>query len=519
MLSTNDFMIVVYNFLEVGSAYRSDLVDLFGTPDGSKKGYLGSIHRPLRWDWGETGFRKIISIICALSGRKPDSFEKYFLSKVRHKENIIQTLVADHIIDGPPAMLYVFKHSSKKIPAFVAEIQDVSWIGRRIWITFLPRRYMLLDPATWKEFWNNLFTRGREDPQKWLDMWENSWNTPRPPQSQVQQMLHSSFTQDQYHIIPIKLLIENIKKKIDPISPQTRTCFIKDITKVKRRLRFGVPTDNQAFWGILSEFVHKTQVKGRVELKYDELTYEITDIPANTISEQSLVFKQEIGAARTICQAMLDVFDKDYLDTEFSTENRKSILDSVFIKRAIKVSMVAENYEQKYGETDFDYLLDLSPLSEKYPKSTIKILFDLTAGLWNKSVAKSKEEFLEQWQHNLIKLPEMNSNLYAIWHYGLVSEIKDGSYKGLEVGDYLQSKTEMEVIKYKKNAIRNAPSLPKLILLPFFRDADVRLEKELDWISSDKDTQRRKSKLYRALREVFEHLRTAELCVHRNACG
>jgi hypothetical protein len=195
---------------------------------------------------------------------------------------------------------------------------------------------------------------------------------------------------------------------------------------------------------------------------------------------------------------------KDYLETEFSTGCKKSILDSIFLRRAVKVSMIAKNYEKKYGETDFDYQLDINPLSTKYPSSRIKILFDLTAGLWDKSIAKTKEEFLQQWEHNLVRLPEANNDLCVVWHYGLMSEIKDGSYKGVEVGDYLRSKTKMNVIKYQENLTKKSASLPNLILLPFFRDAEIRLEKELNWISSDKDDSIRKSMLYKALRETLE---------------
>jgi len=508
LLSTNDFLIIVYNFLEVGSRYRSDLVDLFGTPDGSRKGYLGSIDRPLHWDWGETGFRKLINIIYSLSGQDPNAFESFYLSNILRKEHILRSLVATHIIDNSPLMLYVFKHSRKKIPAFVARIHKISWVEHRIWLDFQPERYMLLDPNTWKEFWGQLFTNGREDPQKWFNNWERSWNISRPSLSQVERMLQSSFSQDQYHVIPIKLLLENIREKIDPFPYGSRTCFTKNITKVKRRLKLGVPTDNQAFWGILSEFIGKTQVKGNVELEYSGRSYTITDILASTISEDSLVFKQEIGVANTICQAMLDVFGKDYLDKEFSRSVRKSILDSIFLKRAIKVCMIATNYEEEYGETDFDYQLDLTPLSKKYPNLKMKILFDLTAGLWNKSIAKTKKEFLGQWEHNLVKLPKMNNDLFVIWHYGLMSEIKDGSYKGLEVGEYLQSKGKLGVIKYEKNAIRNSAYIPRLVLLPFYRDAQVRLEKELDWISSNQKNKRRKSRLYLALTEILERLKT-----------
>ena len=488
------------------SDFRSDLVDLFGTPDGSKKGFIGSSNKTLCWDWGETGFRKIINIIYFLSGGHSD-FEEFYKFHIFRKSNIIQSLIAQQVIDGYPQMLYLFKHSSKKIPAFIAEINEMSWKNRKIWITYKPKSYFFLDAKTWKAFWDKLFTSGREDPLKWYETWEDSWNTPRISKAEVEYMVHSGFSMDQYHIIPIKLLLNSIKEKSNPFFLKERTCFIKNISRNDKRIRLGVQTDNQAFWGFLADIIGKTQVKGTVELKSGKRHFLITDIPANTINEESNVFKQEIGTATTICQAMLDVFGNDYVDVEFSKGNKKNLLDSVFLKRAIKVSMVAENYDKKYSETDFDYQLDLNPLTGKYPKLGIKILFDLTAGLWKKSVTKDKDEFVRQWEHNLLKIPEKNKELYVIWHYGLSSEIKDGSYKGLEIGEYLINKTKINTIKYQPNAINNAPNTPKLTLLPFFRDSAVKLEKELNQISSDKANERRRSMLYGALKEILEKLR------------
>ena len=499
-------MISVYNLLEYDSDFRSDLVDLFGTPDGSKKGFIGSSNKPLCWDWGETGFRKIINIIYVLSGGHSD-FEEFYKLHIHGKTNILQSLITQQVIDRQPQMLYLFKHSLKKIPAFIAEINEISWKNRRIWITFKPKNYFLLDANTWKAFWSKLFTNGREDPQKWYDNWEDSWNTPRISKTEVEYMVHSGFSMDQYHIIPIKLLLDSIREKANPYFLKRRTCFIKNISRNDKRIRMGVQTDNQAFWGFLADIIGKTQVKGTVELKSGKRHFLITDIPANTINEESNVFKQEIGTAITICQVMLDVFGDDYLNLEFSKGNKKNLLDSIFLKRAIKVSMVAENYDEKYSETDFDYQLDLNPLTKKYPKLDKRVLFDLTAGLWKKSITKNKDEFVKQWIHNLIKVPEKNEKLYVIWHYGLTSDIKDGSYKGLEIGEYLRRKTTINTVKYRPNSIETAPNTPKLMLLPFFRDSNIKLEKELKEISSDKANTRRKSILYCVLKELLEKLR------------
>jgi hypothetical protein len=121
------------------------------------------------------------------------------------------------------------------------------------------------------------------------------------------------------------------------------------------------------FWGLLSDVIGKTQVRGTADFTFNSQQYTIAGIQANTIIENGWVFKQEIGTAKTIWQAMVDMFGQNYIDLEFSTGNKKSILDSVFLKRAAKISEVANNFEKQYAETDFDYQLNLAPLTKKYP--------------------------------------------------------------------------------------------------------------------------------------------------------
>lgn len=512
MLLTKDFIISVYNLLETKSYYRSDLVDLFGTPDGSKKGYIGSIDRAITWDWGIAGFKKTMNIIYVLSGQSNSSFDEFYLSKISHKENIVQTLKADHIINANPQMLYVFKFTSRRIPAFTADIEEIAFRKSenkwRIWLTYKPTKIFFIDPTTWRAFWDKLFSNGCEDPMKWYQNWENSWDIPCPTQPEVERMVGSGCSLDQYHIVPTKFLLAHLKEISDPSSNKRSILFTKQITKNDKRTKFRVATDNQVFWGLLSDVIGKTQVTGTVELAFKTQQYFITDIPANTIIENGWVFKQEIGTAKTICQAMLDVFGQDYIDIEFAKVNKKKILDSEFLRRATKISEIAVNYDKAYSETDFDYQLNLAPLATKYPNLDCRILFDLTAGLWNKSVAKDKDEFVAQWEHNLVKFPEMNNEIYVIWHYGLNSEVKDGSYKGKEIGEYLQSKTQMSTTKYQLNSITNLPAMPKLVLLPFFRDTPAKLERELDQISSDKVSERRNSMLYGAVNELIRRLLT-----------
>jgi hypothetical protein len=505
LLSTDQFLITIYNDLEVQSKYRSDLFDLFGSPDGTRRGYLGSRKDPLCWDWGTTGFRKIINIMHTLSGADPNNFPSFYESKIMRKAGIVRALVENGIIDSSPQMLYVFKQGTRKIPAFIATIHDLSWREDtgRIDITFQPTRYMLLDPTAWREFWFKLFTGGREDPQKWLNVWDESWKIPRPTLPQLQRMLHSSVNQDQYHLIPYGLLTDSLQNDVER---KQCTFFTKEITNVSKRVKLQVSTDNQILWGLLSEFTGRTQVKGTVELNYHG-RYMITNIPANTISEESLVFKQEIGAARTICQVMLDVFGEEYLSIEFGKELTKTLLDSQFLKRASQVSMVAKEYDSEYAETDFDYELRLEPLRHQISSlRRKKILFDLTAGLWNKGIGKNKEEFVAQWQHTLTKLPEANDDLIILWHYGLSTEVRDGSYQGQELGDYIASRANIQITKYSPGAILKSRTPPQLVLLPFFRDSATRLETELNRMSSDNATERRKSNLYGALKELLERL-------------
>jgi len=106
----------------------------------------------------------------------------------------------------------------------------------------------------------------------------------------------------------------------------------------------------------------------------------------------------------------------------------------------------------------------------------------------------------------LTKLPEANSDLIVFWHYGLSTEVRDGCYQGQELGDYIASGANIQVTKYSPGAILKSKTLPQLVLLPFFRDSATRLETELNRMSSDSATERRKSNLYGALNELLERL-------------
>jgi len=80
--------------------------------------------------------------------------------------------------------------------------------------------------------------------------------------------------------------------------------------------------------------------------------------------------------------------------------------------------------------------------------------------------------------------------------------------RALEIGEYLQSKTQISTTKYQPNSITTLPTIPKMVLLPFFRDTPAKLEKELNQISSDKVNERRSSMLYGAISELIRRLLT-----------
>ena len=61
----------------------------------------------------------------------------------------------------------------------------------------------------------------------------------------------------------------------------------------------------------------------------------------------------------------------------------------------------------------------------------------------------------------------------------------------------------MPVVTYQPNSITSLKAEPKLVLLPFFRDTLVQLEKELGQMSDTRTPERRKSQLYGALNELL----------------
>jgi hypothetical protein len=63
------------------------------------------------------------------------------------------------------------------------------------------------------------------------------------------------------------------------------------------------------------------------------------------------------------------------------------------------------------------------------------------------------------------------------------------------------------VTRYSPNSIKNNRSIPRTVLLSFYRDSKTRLETELGLISSNKAKERRKSNLYGALKEFLERFK------------
>jgi SOS-response transcriptional repressor LexA len=170
----------------------------------------------------------------------------------------------------------------------------------------------------------------------------------------------------------------------------------------------------------------------------------------------------------------------------------------VLLHRAECVSDVATDFDPAYGQTNYDYVLDLNAVG--VDKS---IAIDLTSGLWHKGLGKSRDEYVAQWKHNIVDVPLRNPRVLTIWHYGLQSFEK---YKGKEVGRFLIESTGLKPSQYLYLDRRTEPVLPsdlRVMFLPFYDDNDDfnKLTQELKSLAPESvDDRLAKSKLYCALR-------------------
>ena len=503
-----DCIIAIYNKLDKDSPYRSDIFDLFGTPDNLNLGLVGTRDKhkfkSLYWDWGLNGIKKVCKFLYWQQNQSLDGFELWY----RKLDYASLAKMVDKL-------LYVFKYQDKKIAAFVATINRTERKGGRLWFDFTPQKFVLLPPDFMTDYRRDFFSGGREDGQKWSAFFDSEYGI-SGLESAFNDIFSSAASQDQYHIIPVRYIDKWVEKRTDP-RVTTKPLFISSVADNKRLLAKGLPSANQVFWSIFSQYTGRTQVTGSFSIVVKGLEYSVTDIPVNSFVEKGYVYYHEVGVPYVIFQVLQETLEEkayqsfkenQFLEVEFHNKRSIGFRESHFLKRAERVGDVATTFKPKYKLTDYDYVLHLSPLGLKQ-----KIAFDLTSGLWHKGLGRARSDFAQQWLHNLAYVPLNNPDIIAVWHYGL---IEFEPFEELEIGRWLIKKSGLKPNQYlylDKTALsqRNM-SIPddiRLILLPLYDDkADfLGLRRELTSLNPRQNMDKLKSTgFYKMTNRLIGHL-------------
>jgi len=319
---------------------------------------------------------------------------------------------------------------------------------------------------------------------------------------------------DQYHIVPINYLDSWVEENTNPAS-ETKPIFVASVEDNKKLKEKNLHTNNEIFWSVFYQYIGRSQVKGSFSIVERGVTYSVTDIPVNSLAERNLVYYHEVGAPYVIFQALNDLYrgrdvksssPNKFLDVEFVSRNKFDITlgESVCLSRAVKVKDTIPDYDGPFESTDYDYVLDLSPLGRR-----TKVVFDLTSGLWKKGFGKPKSEYVEQWLHNLIGIPRCNDNLVVIWHYGLdVFE----PYEGREVGRYLIEASglpEKEYLYLQRDTEIVIPDGLKVIFIPLYGNSSeyFPLREELEHLTANSRLRAYKNTvLYKICESLFYRL-------------
>lgn len=481
-----DFYVAVYNKVGEGEKYHDDLFSLFGTPDGFEEGILGQKSggdfKSLEWDWGQNGLPKIAKYIYSVvleKGVEEEKFKEWYeFEKVNNFPEISQAI---------DKIFYVIKYNRKKIPTFIADLESMSYDKNgdyRIWLKFTPKRYCMLPPK-FIDYYRDILFDSWED----SDKWSNYLNLEK---SKSDFIFSSAATLDQYHILPQKVLNDWFDENLPSEDKPVFTTRVKNNTK---RIEKNLHTNNQIFWGIFYDYIGRTQVKADIEFKFKGDTYNFTDIPVNSIIDKGLVYTHEAGVPKVICEALKTSFQEKYIDKEFPGSKIKKIDESEFITRAVKVKDIAENFNDEYENTDYDYMLDLS-----FFGIDKKVVFDLTSGLWHKGIGKTKEEYVQQWEHNIFEVPKNNKNIICIWHYGLKNYEE---YDSQEIGEFLTDKYQTSTL-IKEAGNYNLKG-KKTILLPFYNEKNDFFDFNTEFKFLDPDTDESyKTELYKCLLELIK---------------
>ena len=409
----------LYNNLSPGESFElnfeDDLFELFGSEDLSETGLVGKWDshirdfKSARWNWGSTNLKGFVGLLYVLKSLEKGSnfeleeFEGFYKRKIMHQKDIAKNLQEKGLVPDPFHMIYTLRYKSYYFPALMLRIRKIEWNPKEhpkypIYITFVPETYFLVENTLWEDL-----DRKIKDKNYWERHLRETYHI--KVNGNIEKVLRSyTFSQNVYRVMPFSLftrhLLPNIKKTDYGIF------YLKRVERSQSDLALS---DNQIFWGLFHHITNTTQVLYPLELRVDDKRYLIQNLPINTLSQRTDVFRQEAGTANVVCHALFDAFGTRYLNSEFGTMNTIKSSETSILKRAVKLKKVAESPTEEFANTNYDYATFLRPLNVNHT-----VLFSLTVGLWRKG-RKSYNEYLAQCKEMMFKTPITTKNVTMIW--------------------------------------------------------------------------------------------------------
>lgn len=401
---SNDFLLYILNNLEKSSLFHEDLFELFGAEDASRKGLVGKWDRDANdfrtacWDWGVSNFRHIINLLYYIAkrdkGERYDQveFDEFYNEKIKYSADVIEVLRKEKIIPGRLLAIYVLRYK-KQFPALILEIEHIKWEkGRKraLLLEFKPIKYFILNPSVW----GTLKQKTRTE-KFWLDLFNASSN-----ERAIRDVLgkYSRMQRVIYGLIPLDRFTSDLLN--------ASVFLLKDVEKEGGD---ELVSENQIFWEFFRIFTGAKQETALVTLKND-YRYEIGGIPINSLTKRSLTYAQEAGVPNVLCHLVLEKFGDKYLKMEFRGKNKIRYREAKILGRAFHVHKIHGEENNKYADSDYDYILDLEPLGVNK-----KILFALTTALWKKGHAPY-EEIVQKWKELYFDLLSRHNEYRLVWY-------------------------------------------------------------------------------------------------------
>jgi hypothetical protein len=401
---SSDFLVYILNNLEKSSIFHEDLFELFGAEDASRKGLVGKWDRGTNdfrtacWDWGVTGFRHIINLLYYIAKRDKRErydqveFDELYNEKIKYSDDVVEVLRKEKIIPGRLLAIYVLRYK-KQFPALILEIEHIKWErGRKraLLLEFKPIKYFVLSPSVW----NTLRQKTRTE-KFWIDLLDVSSN-----ERAIRGLLgkYSRMRQAIYGLIPLDRFAYDLLK--------ASIFLLKDVEKEGSD---GLISENQIFWEFFRIFTGAKQETALVTLKND-YRYEMGGIPINSLTRRSLTYAQEAGVPNVLCHLVLEKFGDKYLKMEFRGKNKISYREAKILGRAFPVHKIHGEENNRYADSDYDYILDLEPLGVNK-----KFLFALTTALWKKGHSPY-EEIMQKWKELYFDLLSRHDEYRLVWY-------------------------------------------------------------------------------------------------------